>query len=100
MKEAWNDLTIPAPDNRQSRNSPDLVLRYLDCAVVENIHQDRERLNQRPFDSIRSAFIEGLPLYTNAGFFAKSHIQLCIRNPNCIKGYFHPRKPDPDWPVP
>jgi len=27
-----------------------------------------------------------------AGLFAKSHIQICVRNPNCIKGFFMPRR--------
>ncbi len=25
-----------------------------------------------------------------AGFYTKNHIQLCVRNPDCIKGYFRP----------
>jgi len=37
-------------------------------------------------------FWEGNELYPNAGFRKKNHIQICIRNPNCIKGYFLPRK--------
>ena len=36
-------------------------------------------------------------LYDGAGFLDKTHIQICIRNPNCIKGYFIPRK-ETDWP--
>jgi hypothetical protein len=32
--------------------------------------------------------------------FAKSHIQICIRNLNCIKGFFLPRQEIdfPEWP--
>ncbi|OQX80647.1 MAG: hypothetical protein B6D64_02915 [Bacteroidetes bacterium 4484_276] len=33
-------------------------------------------------------------LYPNAGFKEKNHIQIAIRNPNCIKGYFFPREID------
>ena len=36
------------------------------------------------------AFIEGEPVYQDAGFREKNHIQLCVRNPACIKGYFRP----------
>ena len=41
--------------------------------------------------AIRAAFPEDEPLYAEAGFRAKNHIQLCILNEtNCIKGYFRP----------
>ena len=45
-------------------------------------------------------FTEGAELYRASGFRAKNHIQLCVRNPNCIKGYFHPMGPVPEYPVP
>lgn len=44
------------------------------------------------FDSVRGVFTEGGPAFEGAGLFEKSHIQVCIRNPNCIKGFFIPRK--------
>ncbi|HYE54151.1 MAG TPA: hypothetical protein VD996_04880 [Chitinophagaceae bacterium] len=34
------------------------------------------------------------------GFHEKNHIQLCIRNPNCIKGYFLPRTAHKSWTIP
>ena len=50
-------------------------------------------MEQKPaFDSIRGVFFEGDELYPGAGFKEKDHIQICIRNPNCIKGYFLPRE--------
>jgi hypothetical protein len=42
-------------------------------------------------NSVRGVFFEGPDLYLNSGFKEKDHIQICIRNPNCIKGYFLPR---------
>jgi len=42
------------------------------------------------FDSIRGVFTEGGPAFDGAGLFAKSHIQICIRKPNCIQGFFMP----------
>ena len=75
----------------------DLLLRYLDCAVIEFAHEIN---NKRSFDSIRGLFIEGEDLYPNAGFKTKNHIQICVRNPNCIKGYFLPRDLDGGFPVP
>jgi hypothetical protein len=34
---------------------------------------------------------KGGPAFVGAGLFEKSHIQICIRNPNCIQGFFMPR---------
>jgi hypothetical protein len=34
----------------------------------------------------------GGPVCDGAGILEKSHIQICIRNLNCIKGVFLPRK--------
>ena len=38
-------------------------------------------------------FIEGRDLYENASFKEKKHIQIAIRNHNCIKGFFIPIMP-------
>lgn len=65
-------------------------IRELDCAVIETLHELQE-IKDIPFDSVRSLFTEGKPCYPGAGFSDKNHIQICIRNPNCIKGYFIPR---------
>ena len=68
-----------------------LVMEYLDCAVVEYTHSFLKSKNQPAFDSVRAAFIEGEKIYPGAGFNEKTHIQICILNPNCIKGFFKPR---------
>jgi hypothetical protein len=66
--------------------------RILDCAVIENLHEINRTLdNVAPFDSVKGVFIEGEPLYEGAEIYNKNHIQICIRNPNCIKGFFLPR---------
>jgi hypothetical protein len=87
-------------ENRDSGSSTDLLLRYRDCAVIEMLHAARDQAEATNFDSVRGMFSEGEPLYPHAGFRAKNHLQICIRNPNCIKGYFRPLKPDPSWPMP
>ncbi len=69
------------------------VLRYFDCAVFEYMHSVlHKESDEPPFDSVRAAFMEGKPIYPTAGFLEKTHIQICIINPNCIKGVFLPRK--------
>lgn len=71
--------------------SKDKVLRYLDCEVIEYLHK-MAGIDGRPFDSVRGVFTEGDPVYADADFYEKTHIQVCIRNPNCIKGYFIPKE--------
>jgi hypothetical protein len=100
LEESCKKLGLPMPVNNNVGSSTDLLLRNLDCAVIQNLHLERERNDMRPFDSVRGAFIEGSPLYTNAGFHEKNHIQICVRNPNCIKGYFIPRPAVNGWQVP
>ncbi len=72
----------------------ELLLRNLDCAVIETTHQLNAELGNEDYDSVRGVFFEGEDLYENAGFKEKNHIQIAIRNPNCIKGYFIPRELD------
>ena len=88
------------PENKPSKKVSDILLRNLDCAVIQQIH-DYNRQNKSPaFDSIRGIFTEGNPAYPGACFMEKTHVQLCIVNPNCIKGYFNPRSPDEKYPIP
>lgn len=73
------------PRNKGGRDN---VVRELDCTVFEALHLFRREAKEQPFDSIKGIFIEGKPAYEGAGFFEKTHTQICILNPNCIKGYF------------
>ena len=78
------------PENRKGRSSSDLLLRNLDCAVIQQIHAYNEKMDYEQYDSIRGVFTEGEAVYPGAGFVEKTHTQICIINPNCIKGYFSP----------
>lgn len=91
---------LSIPMNKNVGSNTDLLLRNLDCAVIESLHSQRSEDNQRPFDSVRGIFTEGEAIYPSSGFKEKTHIQLCIRNPNCIKGYFAPKSSDSNWSVP
>jgi len=81
----------------------DLIFREKDCAVIEYMHQKiNEQIKSdikqkgyseyKPFDTARGIFTEGGPAFEGAGIRTKNHIQVCIRNLNCIKGFFIPRK--------
>lgn len=89
----------PLPRNVNLKGSFDYLLRKLDCAVIQMTHRLRENLSLRPYDSVRSMFQEGGRLYEGAGFCEKNHVQICVCNPNCIKGYFLPREMNEAFPV-
>jgi hypothetical protein len=72
------------PKNRGSN-------RQLDCAVINSVHEINKRLGDPAYDTIRSPFQEGEPIYEGANFTARLHIEICVRNPAMIKGYFLPR---------
>ncbi|MDR1153989.1 MAG: hypothetical protein LBL04_04705 [Bacteroidales bacterium] len=102
LKEGYGTLwaynkTSDFPQNKGVKGLEGLLLRELDCAVIETLHTVRDDLQYPPYDSIRGVFYEGDELYPNAGFREKDHIQICVRNPNCIKGFFLPRKLDNDY---
>jgi hypothetical protein len=90
--------TLPVNKNPSGdEHSADKAVRTLDCAVITNVHKITDQTSQPPFDTVRGIFIEGGPLYDGAGFNDRTHVQICIRNPNCIKGFFIPRK-HVKWP--
>ncbi len=69
-------------------NSSDQMRRNLDCAVIGLLHDIREDAGEAPIDTIRGVFLEGAPIFDGSGFSSKTHIQICVRNPECIKGVF------------
>ncbi|NLE00943.1 MAG: hypothetical protein GX640_13840, partial [Fibrobacter sp.] len=83
------------PENKPI-NGEEKLIRHLDCAVIEMVHVLKKALKKEPYDTIRGVFFEGKDLYEGAGFREKNHIQICVRNRNCIKGYFLPRAKGPD----
>lgn len=97
LKEDLESQGIELPENKPFGKSDfDFKNRELDCAVIryaKELAQEQGVI----FDSVRAAFMEGEPLYHNAGFKKQNHIQLAILNPNCIKGIFLPRNAIP-WP--
>lgn len=88
MSKLYSAAGTRLPINASGR---DLLLRRLDCAVIETLHALRKRAGEPPIDSVRGVFVEGDPIYENSGFNDKTHIQICVRNPSCIKGVFRVR---------
>lgn len=107
LKEAYSVLELmlnqsgaALPVNSNIGNSTDKLMRRLDCAVIEMAHSMNEGSGEKPYDSVRGVFWEGKELYPGAGFTERNHIQICVRNPNCIKGFFLPREMDIHYPNP
>ena len=100
LKEKYAALGEELPVNRKPNKNGDVLLRDLDCAVIQQIHQYHKETEAREYDSVRGVFIEGREAYPGAGFKEKTHIQLCIVNPNCIKGFFSPRCADDTYLIP
>lgn len=95
LKQAYELLTLLKTPPKNV-GGIDKRQRHLDCAVIELLHNLRSRPDEQTgialpaYQTVRGAFWEGDELYPNAGFREKSHVQLVVRDVNCIKGYFRP----------
>ena len=101
LKESYNKEGKKLPKNINLGSNTDILLRYLDCAVINQfIDFANESDTFNKYDSVRGYFTEGDYIYPGATFKEKTHIQICVINPNCIKGFFIPRESDPNYPIP
>lgn len=64
--------------------------RFLDCAVINHLHSLGEKSGDTPYDTVRGFFNEGKPVYPTAGLRTLDHVQVCVRNPQAILGFFRP----------
>lgn len=92
LKDFCEKCNEELPVNKSGGSSTDKLVRNLDCAVMETVHGYIYDNNKRKYDSVRGTFEEGKEMYPGAGFKEKTHTQVCIINPNCIKGFFIPRE--------
>jgi hypothetical protein len=65
--------------------------RTLDCAVIKTVHKLRKDSGETPYQTVYGVFEEGDPLYPNAGFRSKTHVQIAVIDPECIVGFFRVR---------
>jgi hypothetical protein len=91
-KELIETLQLTAqPIPKNVGHTPDKAGRKLDCAVINFLHEShKNRGLYAEYDSVRGPFLEGDTLFPTSGFRSQNHIQLCVRNTACIKGYFRP----------
>lgn len=81
---------LPIPKNEGK--APDMLKRYRDRAVIEQMHTLRRLMNVPGYDTVRGPFPEGRKLYPGAGLTRRAHIQIAVRNVECIKACFYPIK--------
>ena len=93
LKASFDEAGIPLPENKQAgKGDHDLVLRHLDCAVINfTIQTLADEDPNLVYQSVRGVFVEGLVAYPGARIYEKTHIQVAVRDPTCILGYFLPR---------
>jgi len=80
-------LTLP-----RNAKGKDLLMRKRDCMIINFLHHFNEKVYKKPaYNTVLGVFEEGKPLYANSGIKLKTHIQLCVRSPESIIGYFRPK---------
>ncbi|MBD5207300.1 MAG: hypothetical protein HDS79_03395 [Bacteroidales bacterium] len=100
VRLVWENIVKASFDNGNLKSNKagkkgeigELMLRFIDCYVIEALHKYNRDEGYEEFDSVRAPFWEGESIYPTAGFFDKNHIQLCIRSKECILGYFLPKE--------
>lgn len=94
--------SVPSNKEVKSDANHDKLLRYLDCAVINYLNDNTDQRcaaelkekgysNNKAFDTVRGCFNEGARI-EGMEIYEKTHIQIAIRNMNCIKGVFLPRE--------
>jgi len=104
MKVELERLGKELPQNKDHKKDEhnDKLIRTLDCAVIQFCHttMDEEIRIQieskgiseiKSFETVRGVFTEGGAAFPGAAIQKKSHIQVCIRNFDMIKGFFIPK---------
>ena len=93
---------LDLPVNKNGRSKTDVLMRDLDCTVIEMVHYLSQQKDNTwaPFDSVRGVFLEGQMVYPGSAIAEKTHVQSSVVNPNCIKGYFSPIEPVGEFAVP
>lgn len=84
LKALTKEAGTKMPQNKDNN-------RALDCAVIQYIHQSNRNNKEPAYDTIRCAFPEGGEAYPGSAITARLHIQICVINLECIKGFFLPR---------
>lgn len=90
VKSAYDEFVeaTTRAGNPMPVNTGDLLRRHLDCAVIRHLHEILKSSGSPPLQSVKGVFTEGAPVYPGAGIREKTHVQLALLDPACIKGVF------------
>ena len=93
LREAYatycKETGCPTQKNRSFKEGIPLR-RDLDYIIIKTacmLASDRGK----KMDTVIGTFFEGKELYPGSGMRDKTHTQICVRNPDCVLGYFRPR---------
>lgn len=93
FKEAWKLAGRKIPKNHPAdQKDNDLLLRERDCAVLNFYmsQMDMDAESAYRYQSVRGVFQEGDAAFEGSKIRKKSHVQIAVRDPACIVGYFRP----------
>ena len=95
LRQAYDYLTeirksAGSPMSANTRLDPQgsPLLRRLDCEVIQTVHQLRADNAQQPYDTVMGFFEEGEMAFDGSSIRAKTHVQIAVRNPEAIVGFF------------
>jgi hypothetical protein len=95
--KVYENLRVTAGQSLHRNTDPpqskikDKLIRRLDYAVIEQLHQMLKEANIEPYQTVRGMFLEGDEAYPGAGILERTHTQIAVRDTSCIIGYFRPR---------
>lgn len=92
FENEYRSQGIQIPENSQlAKDDHEFLLRRRDCSMLNWLLETLDGDPSSPsYDSVRGLFQEGEPAYEGSAIKLKSHIQIAVRNPACILGYFRP----------
>jgi len=82
---------VQIPQNERTRSDGTQLFHALDRAVIEFAVKTLEADEARVVDTVRGAFWEGARAFPGSEIARQSHIQIAVRNPKCVLGYFKPK---------
>lgn len=82
-------IPLPKPNKQANPDDNDFILRPFDRAIINTGNKLYDSM-QVSYDSVRSIFSQGQPVVNGSGFKNLNHVQIAIRNTQCIAGYFIP----------
>ncbi len=84
---AKSGAEMPVNQKAPKDDREDKVMRFLDCAVINHLAETSDG----QFDTVRGLFVEGDSIYEGGEIYHKTHAEIAVRSPECIRGLFIPR---------